>query len=611
MSLRRLGGLAAMVILTLLWLSCGQVYRPVVIPCSGAGGVPGCPVSTPPTPGNFHAVFGISANLPTFPGGALQIDVAGDSIIAENSPSDPKFGNLPTHAAVFPNNARLFVASVGSVAGGTDQVASFSPAFQSTVATGFGSITAIGLPTQSSSILSIGETGNTVTVTLSAPFNNVTSGTIVISGVAIPNCTPPACNPNAYDGAFTIGSINITGTIITYTDPTSGLPGPLSGGTASFPPQPVFLTSTQNNAMYVANYNANSVSAINATSNFVANTARVGVHPVALAETPDGSKIYVANQGDNTVSSLNVADLSQNIVTIPAGITLTAPVWVVARRDSQKVYVLTQGDAVTQGQLVTIDTATDTISATSLPVGAGANFIFYDQKLNRLYVTNPNGVSASNPLGSMVYVFSDTGGANDTPVQLAAIPFALGSAACPVAPAGLSACSPTSISALADGSRFYVASYQTATSCPDNLVGSSLPCVVPSFAVFDANSLALKTTMTLLTNPPFGTNQYAVPAVAACGPVPAVPLTLYSPGVTRFRVFTTAAVDSSHVYVSMCDAGVIADVITTNSNANGTGDNGTPADTVIADLPTAFGNGPTQSNGEPPNQNPIFMLTGQ
>src|ERR1700747_2966419 len=160
MSLRRLGGLAAMVILTLLWLSCGQVYRPVVIPCSGAGGVLGCPVSTPPTPGNFHAVFGISANLPTFPGGALQIDVAGDSIIAENSPSDPKFGDVPTHAAILPNNSRLFVASAGSVAGGTDQVASFAPAFQSTVATGFGSITAIGLPNKTSSIPSIVESGN-------------------------------------------------------------------------------------------------------------------------------------------------------------------------------------------------------------------------------------------------------------------------------------------------------------------------------------------------------------------------------------------------------------------------------------------------------------------
>jgi YVTN family beta-propeller protein len=537
----------------------------------------------------------------------MQIDVAGDSIIAETATSDTKFGNIPTHAAIVPNNARLFVASAGSVAGGIDVVAAFSPAFQSTTTPGFGPLTAIGLPNQTSNISAISESGNTVTVTLSAPLNNVAAGyTIVIAGVAIPGCTLPACNPNAYDGAFTISSINAT--TLQYVNSVSGLP-PLSGGTATFPPQPVFLNSTQNNAMYVANYNSNSVSAINAASNFVSNTAPVGVHPVALAETPNGSKLYVANQGDNTVSSLNTADLSANPLTGFTGIT---PVWVVARGDSQRVYVLTQGD----GKLVTIDTTTDTAitpdcSATpTLCVGAGANFIFFDPHLNRLYVTNPS--------TNMVFVFSDTGGLsttgvpNDTPVLLAAIPFALGSAACPTGLAGLSACSPTSVAALADGSRFYVASYQTATSCPDNLVGSSLACVVPSLAVFDANSFALKTTMNLLTTPAFATSQFAVPAaISACGPVPPVPLALYAPGATRFRVFGVAATDSSHVYVSMCDAGAIADVITTNNNANGSGDNGTPPDTLVTDLPTAFGNGPTQSNGEPPNQNPIFMLTGQ
>ena len=101
---------------------------------------------------------------------------------------------------------------------------------------------------------------------------------IVIAGVAIPACTPPACNPNAYDGAFALSSVS--GTTIQYVNPSSGLP-PLSGGAATFPPQPVFLNTTQNNAMYVANYNSNSVSAINTTSTFVSNTVTVGVHPVA------------------------------------------------------------------------------------------------------------------------------------------------------------------------------------------------------------------------------------------------------------------------------------------------------------------------------------------
>ena len=134
MSLRRAGRLAAMVLSILLWMACGQVYRPVVIPCS-SGGVPGCPPEPAPAPASFHAVFGISDNAPNYPGGAMQIDVSGDTIIAETATSDlsaPNLGENPTHAAILPNNSKLLVASAGSVQGGIDLVSSVSPAFQST-----------------------------------------------------------------------------------------------------------------------------------------------------------------------------------------------------------------------------------------------------------------------------------------------------------------------------------------------------------------------------------------------------------------------------------------------------------------------------------------------
>ncbi len=436
----------------------------------------------------------------------MQIDVGGDSIIGETPSSDrsaPNLGDNPTHAAILPNDSTVFVTSAGStLPGGVDLVSSFSPAFQSSTATGLGSVSTTPLP-----------------------------------------------------------------------------PGSL----------PVFVNTTEAGFVYVANFGTNSVSAINTTSNAVTNTATVGTNPVALAEIPDGLKLYVANQASNSVSSLNTVDMSPNIVTGFAGVT---PVWLVARSDSQKVYVLTQGD----GQLVTIDTATDTVTS-SLPVGAGANFISYDPDLNRLYVTNP--------ATSMVFVFSVSGGINDTPLQLAAIPFTSGSAPCP------SACLPTSVTPLPDGSRFYVASYRVAASCPDAFIGASSACLIPSLAVFDANNFTLKTTLTLLTNPPFSSNlntnqyQYAVPPVAACASA-----ALYSPTTVRFRVFTAAAVDSSRVYVSMCDAGAIAVVDTTDNDANNPG-GPIPADTVITDLPAAFSAGAIQANGEPPNQNPIFLVVGQ
>lgn len=623
---------------TLLWAACGQVYRPVVIPCSAGSGVPGCPVVTSPTPANFHSVFsitnnvpnGISPNVASYPGGAMQIDVSGDTIIGETSltaTGEPNTGLNPTHIALLPNGTRLFVASAGSAfSGGLDVVASFSPVFQSSAGSAFGPVSTIALPSQTVNITSISESGSTVTATLASPLlanpsnsgsGPVPAGTqIVIANVLIPGCSSP-CNPLLYNGTYT-PTISNGGATITFTSTYTGL-GAGSGGTASVPPQPVFLNSTQSTAMYVANFNSNSVSQINTTSNIVSNSAAVGMNPVSLAETPGvanngAPKLYVANQGSATVggsiSSLNVTDLSSNTVTGFSGVN---PVWMVARGDSQKVYVITQGD----GKLITIDSTTDTATTpdcTATPalcVGAGANFIFYDSHLNRLYVTNP--------ATGLVYVFSDTGGPNDTP-----LPLTPGGLVIPGLPTTgstffCSSCSapvPMSVTASPDGVGFYVASYQTAPApCPDPNVSGA--CVIPELVAFDATSLTATTSaMTLLTwapagaTPgPFATNQYAVTPVASC--VPASLTALYSPTTTRFRVFTATAVDSSSVYVSSCDAGIIAAINTTDNNPNGASGGDTPVNTLITDLPAPFSNGAAQANGQPPNQNPLFLLTGQ
>ena len=561
MRLRHLGQLLVGLACTLVCLSCGQVYRPVVIPIT----------ITPPNPSNFHEVFTINANVPFNPGTGMQVDVSGDTNVGVIN-----IGLNPTHAAILPNNTRVFVASAGSVVGQSDIVTSFIPAIDSAVGSGLGVGGTISLPGQTSGITAISESGSLVTATLNAPLNNLGLGdVIVIAGAGIAG----------YNGTFTV--VPISGTTIQYLDSVTGL-APSSGGTASVPAQPVFLASAQNDAMYVANYNSSSVAVINTSLNAVTNSALVGQHPVALAETPNGNKLYVANQGSNAVSSLNTVDMSQNTVTGFSGIT---PVWLVSRSDSQKVYVITQGD----GQLVTIDTATDTVVG-NVPVGAGANFIFYDPHLNRLYVTNPS--------TSMVHVFSTTGGANDTPIQLSAISMTAGPN--PPCPSG---CTPSSVTALGDGSRFYVASYQTAISCPDPVIGSSSACVIPRLTVFDANSFAVKTALTLLSSPPFASNpgtnqlQYAVPPVASCAPA-----ALYAPGTTRFRMFTTASVDSSRVYVSMCDAGSIAIVTTTTSSISPAGN--TP-DTLVRDLAAPFSAGSSSTGGEPPPQSPVFLLSGQ
>ena len=599
MSFRRVGWLAAVALAALLELSCGQVYRPVVIPIS----------IVPPNPANFHAIFGISVNTPYNPGTALQIDVSGDTDIGQAT-----MGVNPTHAAILPNNSRVFVASGGGslCPGGTDLVTAFFPAADSPTSTGLGTTTTFTLPnvgtTQSSSVTAISEVGNLVTVTLSAPLNAAATAQAVITGIVIPG---NPTNPSAYDGCFPI--VSLSGTTLSYVNPVAGLPAINTGasiGLAAIPSfcpyLPDYVATTQNNAVFVANYGAennpncnlpstDSVMVLNAVTNAVGTIAYLppASHPVAMVETPSGSDLYVLNQGNNTVSDLSPSDLS-TMATIPLA---SAPSWAVSRLDSQRVYVVTQGD----GELYTINTATNTVIPQSPQAvggpGAGANFVLYDKSRNRLYVTNPT--------SGKIFVFDAT---TDPPTPV-------GSAAgisIPLPPAcSTTTCTPAvpvSVAALPDGSRFYVASYATATAaCPDPTL-SATGCVIPQVTVFNAAALTVKSTIFPLL-PPVAT------AAGTASPYALVPATFcatvnsYTPASARFRMSAAAAADGSRVYASMCDGGSVA-IVTTVASPNSIGQNNA-ADTLVTDLLAPFSAGAPQSNQEPPPQNPVFLLTGQ
>jgi DNA-binding beta-propeller fold protein YncE len=638
MSFRRVGWVAAIALATWLELSCGQVYRPVVIPVN----------TTPPNPANFHAVFGISANAPFNPGTALQIDVSGDSDIGVAN-----MGVNPTHAAILPNHSRVIVASAGSLfPGDADVVTAFAPAAASSTATGLGPITTFTLPNvgaeQSSGVVAISEAGTLVTMTLSAPLINAqVGGLIVISGVVIPCQNPPGCtipsNPTAYDGSFPITSVN--GTTVQYVSSFTGLAS-TSGGTATIP-IPLFcrylpdFVSASANAVYFANFgdengtncnlsSTDSVAVLNTAQSTIGNIAYLpaGAHPVAMVETPNSQNLYVVNQGNNTVADLSPNDLTTiATISLPVGST---PVWAVARADNRRVYVLTQGD----GNLVPIDTATNTVlpSQTNLAVGAGANFILYDANLNRLYVTNPSAGTVS--------VFSASGGVdlggtpNDTPKLLATLTISAPSFGLPVGTVcGSYTCTygpvmPVSVAALPDGSRFYVTSYLTGTAtssanpplpptCPDSNVTAPAGCIIPQVTVFDARNLTVKTTIFPLLPPVTTTTAtttttvypFALAPVAFCAPVVPYTLTAGQPPSARFRMSAAAATDSSRVYASMCDGGAVA-IINTTTSSIATGGTNTP-DTLVTNLPAPFSAGPPQSNGIPLPQNPVFVLTGQ
>ncbi len=627
MSFRRVSGLAAMVLATLVWLACGQVYRPVVIPIN----------ITPPNTSNFHAVYGISKNSAFYPGTAVQIDVSGDSEIAQANA-----GLNPTHMAILPNFSRLFVASgAGNLCpAATDVVTSYAPAADSTSATGFGTILTYSYPNAGTSetvnIASISESANLVTAILSAPLPNAVAGqSITISNVPIPS----GVTSGGYNGCFPIAAI--TGTTLQYVDSTTGLPAlPSGGGTANLPifcPYlPDYVTTASNASVYVANFgvensinctdiaSTDSVALLNPAQASIPNIQYYpGTHPVAMVETPDLVNLYVLNQGTNTISDLSPVDLTPltNPIALPTG--STNPVWAVSRLDARRVFVLTEGDGV----LHTIDTGSNTIIS-NLPVGGpGANYVAYDSNLNRLYVTNP--------AASSIFVFAATGGANDTPVPLPAGTATGGqiiiSAPSVCTPSTCNPVAPVSVAALPDGSRFYVASYATTPpgTCPDTNVtpsSTAIGCIIPQVTIYYAASLTVKPapssansllapSLSLLTAsmptipgqgfPLFAASQYAIAPAPYCS-ISNVP---YTPSAPRFRMSAAASPDSTHVYASICDAGVVADVQTVSISIASEGSNS--PDILKTDLAVPYTVGPPLANGEPALQNPSFLLTGQ
>jgi YVTN family beta-propeller protein len=368
-----------------------------------------------------------------------------------------------------------------------------------------------------------------------------------VHGVILPNATRTYIANSADD---TVSSY-LGSTVIPIT--TTSLP---AGS------HPVFLATTENGNVYVADAGANSISVLNAVENVVSAQIAVGTNPVALAETPNQQKLYSANEGLNgsggSVSSINVLDRTVNPSI--ANSAWISPVWVVARSDSQRVYVLDSGT----GNVAAIDTGTDSVVG-SASVGLGGNFMVYDGSFNRLYVTNP-------AVQSLTILDVST----DALSILANISFAAGSAPC------AAGCTPISAAVLPNGNRAYVASYVN-TTC------SGLPCISSQVTVVSAATNTISSEISLGSADIDETNP------TGCS-------------TARFRLCAAASADDSRVYVSECDAGNVG-IIATVANSSSGSNYG--ADTLIVNLPAPLSVFPIPAStpgAAPPPQNPVFIF---
>ncbi len=393
-----------------------------------------------------------------------------------------------------------------------------------------------------------------------------------------------------------------------------------------------------------------SVGVVNTQSNNMVATIATGNNPVALAVTPDKSKLYVANQGDGTISAFNTVDRSARTIT---GSLTYPPIWLVARTDSQRVYVLEQTTIHgLGGTLAWIDTTStagpDVLTETAISV-PGATTMTYDPNLNRMYI--PGGqqvaivdVSQSLPqfLGGGPLTISPVLSSSRASSDVCS-PFTAG----PVTAAA--------VAVLPDGSRAYVGSYArfevdvaisnaslnsdgvhttyTYSLQPPGTIDLFPGLVITISNVYSTGFDSKKKppsdfdgTFTIISvgggtfevaNAPIDTYISGGAGVAPniCPQVTVINATsntIKTPQITisgvpgyepfcsntRFRMMMAAAGDSTRAYLSSCDGGNVNIIDTSN-------------DTYIENLPAPVSNSPPiPPNTFNPPQNPVFLFAG-
>jgi len=112
-----------------------------------------------------------------------------------------------------------------------------------------------------------------------------------------------------------------------------------------------------------------------------------------MVQAGGGGLVFVINQGDNSVSAYDPGtNRIVGLFTMSNGLGLN-PVSLAASADGSYIFVVNQGDGVNPGTLNII--ATSSFAVASVPLGVRPTFAFFDPSLVRLYVTNSGGNTVS------------------------------------------------------------------------------------------------------------------------------------------------------------------------------------------------------------------------
>jgi YVTN family beta-propeller protein len=305
---------AAVLLLMLICLSCGETYRPVATPI----------IPNLPNPSFAHLALVISGNGVNNPGASTSIDVSGDTAESRST-----VGLMPMHAAIVRSGSIVYVANSLD-----DTVSMFSPSSPTPVTT-------ISLPAGSAP--SFVATAENTTVYVANFGNNTVSAIAMSTNVIEPPIygIPVGVHPVGLAETPNLQKLYVAnrgdagvGGSVTSINPVDRSVNPPIANATWVSPVSVAARSDGNRA-YVLDEGSGMVSAIDTANDALVSSVSVGVGANFMLYDPTRNRLYVSNPVANTVTYLEAGS-----DTLPAVVIDVAnPISVAVLPDGTRVYI--------------------------------------------------------------------------------------------------------------------------------------------------------------------------------------------------------------------------------------------------------------------------------